>query len=417
MTTQTRTGLARFWERARSEPGLGKNIVVIIGLIVLGTVVGSYFLAHARFNPPWEDKKPVYATFEEAPAIAPGKGQEVRIAGVPVGDIRDASLNDDGDAVVKLMVDDDHVIYDNATVVLRPKSPLNPMYIELDPGGPPGTPLSAGEVLPAENTVRPIQIDQALSHLDDNAQAAITTLLSEADIALASAPAKLPAGLRNTDKVLADLQPVMQELTERRDKLARLVTAMSDISTAVGGDDERLVRLANSLQTTLGAVATRSDSLDRSLAQLPEFANELRQASVSVSALIEQLNPTLDNILDASDVLPDALSRFDDSVEELDSFLDEAKPVVDKAVPVVDDLQPAVADLSRIAGDLRPITARLDEVTKTLVPHLEDLAAFVYNTNSVTSLKDANRGIVRGQLSVSTESIPAGILQSILPGN
>ncbi len=53
----------------------------------------------------------------------------------------------------------------------------------------------------------------------------------------------------------------------------------------------------------------------------------------------------------------------------------------------------------RSTADLRPLT-------EMAVPHLDDLAAFVYNTNSVASLRDANRGILRGLFAISPESVP-----------
>lgn len=409
MSTRAQSPLHKFWQRTRSEPGLGRNLIVIAVLVMIGSLFAGYFLAHERFNPPWENKYSVYATFSAAPAISPGNGQEVRIAGVSVGDIRSAKVSKQGQAVLQLRIDSKYHVYDNAKVVLRPKSPLNDMYVELSPGAPPGKKLNDGAILPVGNSVAPVQIDEVLGHLDENAQAAITTLLSESDVALANAPAKLPEGLTVSTQVLSDLKPVMTQLEARRTKLARLMTALSDIATATGSNDARLTRLATSLQKTLGTVADRGDSLDASLAQLPEFSSALRRASTSVSSLVAQLDPTLKDIRSASDDLPDALSRFNDSVSELGSFLDDARPVVAEARPVVADLRPAVSDMNKIAGDLRPITGQLEPLTSGLLPYLDDLSAFVYNTNSVASLRDANRGILRGQFAISPESIPLGL--------
>jgi len=409
MTAGTATTLATFWQRARSEPGLGRNLLVIAALMVIGSLFAAYFLAHERFNPPWEDKYTVFATFKAAPGVSPGNGQEVRIAGVSVGDIRSAEVSTDGTAILKLRVDRAYPVYDNAKVVLRPKSPLNDMYVELNPGGPPGKRISDGGVLPLANSVTPVQVDEVLGHLDANAQAAITSLLAESDAALANAPSDLPDGLKASQAVLADLRPVMTLLDARRQKLATLVTALSEISSAIGSNDERITRLATSLQKTLGTVAERSGSLDASLAQLPAFTAELNRASQSVSSLVGQLDPTLKDIRSASDELPPALSRFNDSVNQLDSFVRAARPVLAHAKPVLADLRPAVSNLNRVAGDLRPITSDLSPLTAGLLPYLDDLSAFVYNTNSVASLRDANRGILRGQFAISPESVPLGV--------
>ncbi|MPY78510.1 MAG: MCE family protein [Actinophytocola sp.] len=401
-----RSGLGRFWERARTEPGLARNLVVIAVLIALGSAVGGYFLAHQRFNPPWENKYSVYATFEQAPAVSPGNGQEVRIAGVNVGDIRSTSVSDDGKAVLELRIERTHTVYKNATVVLRPKSPLNEMYVELNPGGPPAGKLAEGGTLPAANSRRPIQVDEVFAHLDKNTRNALTTLLSESDVALAHAKHGLPKGLGELNGVLGDLRPVVTQLNQRRDSLSELITSLSQISNAVGRDDQRLARLAGSLQQTLGTVAKRGQPLDESLAQLPDLSQRLRDATTEVSGLADQLDPTLDNVRNASDELPKSLTRFRESVGQLDGFLDDARPVLVKARPVVANLRPAVSDLNYALGDLSPITQRLDPVTSGLLPYLNDLGAYVYNSNSAFSLTDANRGILRGQVNITPQSVP-----------
>ncbi|MHA6793051.1 MlaD family protein [Pseudonocardia bannensis] len=398
--------IARAWARTRSEPGLSRNVAILAGLLVLGVVAGGIILGNQRFNPPWENKQIFYATFESTPGISPGNGQEVRIAGISVGDIRSASVSDDGKAVLELAVDAEHRVYDNARVVLRPKSPLNEMYVALSPGGPPGAPLSDGDVLPVTSSDRPVQIDEVLGHLDDNARLALTSLLSESDTALANAPTSLPDGLRGADAVLQDLQPVVAELDGRRDKLARLITALNQISTAVGGNDERISRLAASLQQTLTVVAGQSGSLDDALGQLPDLSAQLRASMEGVTELAGELDPALGSLRQASDTLPGALSRLDDSVGALDSTLDVAAPVIAAARPVVADLRPAADDLDASLADLVPISERLDPVTAGLVPYLNDLQAFVYNTNSTTSLRDANRGILRGLLQFAPSSVP-----------
>lgn len=408
---------SRYWTRVRTEPGLFRNLAAIAFLLIVGTIFAGYFLAHERFNPPWEDKYSVMATFDESPAISPGNGQEVRIYGVQVGDIRSASVNDRGQAVVEMRIDNRYPVYDNARAVLRPKSVLNEMYIELDPGNPSGNRLADGAVLPITSTSRPIQINEALTDLNDNARYALTSLLQESDVALAHAPAALPGGLRQTDTFLSDIQPVVVELQKRKDTLGRLVTAISRIASAAGADDERSTRLAKSLQRTLDTVATKSGNFDASIAQLPDLSEQLRGATEAVTKLAGQLDPTLDNVRKASDDLPGALSRFHDSMDQLDDTLDSAAPVTSKAVGVVGDLRPAVKDLSHGTGALQATTSRLDKLTAGALPYLPDLQAFVYQTNSITGLTDANRGILRGQLTVSPDTVPlaAPIRQPLLP--
>ena len=76
----------------------------------------------------------VEAEFETGQAVVPGQGQTVNIAGVKVGDIGKVEL-EDGVAVVELKIQDKYKpIYRDATMLLRPKTGLKDMFVELDPG-------------------------------------------------------------------------------------------------------------------------------------------------------------------------------------------------------------------------------------------------------------------------------------------
>ncbi|MET8249152.1 MlaD family protein [Streptomyces sp. NPDC005202] len=401
--------LVRAWERMKNEPGLSRNVAVTVALVVLAGVAGGIILTNQRFDWPWEDKFPFYATLQSSPGVSPGNGQEVRIAGVQVGEIRSTEVDDHGNAKLGLAIDPQYHVYDNAKVVLRPKSPLNEMYVELNPGGPPGKELKKDGVLPVGNSTRPIQVDEVLGHLDVNTREALTSLLSEADVALAKAPNQLPEGVSATDQVARNLRPVAEALQTRKDTLAKLVTSLQEIASSVGGDDKRLSELATALQRTLHTVGKRNDTLDATLATLPDVTRQLKQATDAVQGLSNQLDPTLDNLHRATGTLPDSLSRLTKTVDQVGNTVDSAAPVVAKARPVVADLRPFVGKLNGALPSLRSITKNLDPVTGNLVSHLNDLGAFVVQTRSVTSLTDSNAGVLRAQVGIAPSSIPTDL--------
>ncbi|WP_020662091.1 MlaD family protein [Amycolatopsis benzoatilytica] len=406
--TRERGRIKKTWERVRSEPKLGRNVLTLVALVALGLAVGGYIVSQQGAGTttwPWQDRFVMKAEFDNAPAVSPGNGQEVRIAGVKVGQIDSASVSDDGKALLTLSIDPRYKVYDNARTVLRPKSPLNEMYVEIDPGGPPGKEIPQDGTLPASHSQRPIQVDEVLGHLDDNTLNALTSLVKESDAALAHAPQSLANGLSATDQVATDLKPVVTALQTRKDTLAKLVTALAQISKSVGGNDARLSALAKSLRETLGAAGAQSGPLNASLAQLPDLTRQLDEATSSVVGLSDQLDPTLENLRKASGELPDSLSKLTKAVDQAGNTVDQATPVVAKAKPVVDDLRPLVGDLNGTLPDLHEITGRLNQVTAAVLPYLNDLSAFVYQTNSLTSLHDANGGILRGLLEFTPSSL------------
>lgn len=406
----TRPRWKRSLDHLKHTPGLARDTTVIAGLVVIGLASGGYILSQQRVAYPWDDSYTFAADFEEVPGISPGNGQEVRMAGVAVGDIVAADVTADGKARLTLKIaDKGDRVYDNARLVLRPKSPLNEMYVEIAPGGPPGLPLPKDGVIPASQTEDPEQVDEVLQNLDEESRTAVGSLLAEADAALASAAVALPPGLEAADGTLTSLRPVVEQLATRRENVRLLVTALSDIAKVAGTDDARLATLVSDARATLGVLDRSDAQLDAALGQLPGVTDELRRATTAVTALADELDPALKALSGASEELPTALADLRKTVGTLDRTLDVAGPLVREARPLVADLRPLVADLRPLLGDVRAVTTRLDVATAELVEYLPDLKDFVYNTSSVMSLEDANGGILRGLLEISQDSLPASL--------
>jgi phospholipid/cholesterol/gamma-HCH transport system substrate-binding protein len=410
MSAQNPGRIRRAIHFVRTEPGLLRNVIAVVVVVALGLGIGGTVLANQRFTPPWQGRTQVWATFAEAASVAPGLGQSVQINGVEVGQIADAKIDNKGHALVLMSINQDtydRPIYQNATVVMRPTTPLNTMYIEMDPGGPPAPEVPDYGVLPLGSSQSPIEIDQPLSHLDENTREATRALLSQADVALARAGQDLPGGVSAVDDFTKQVTPVVQELDTRRDKIKQLITAVGQLSQAVGGNDVRLTNLANSLQKTLQAVSDRSNQLRDSFNQLPGVTHSLQASTGAVQGLSDQLDPTLDDIKAASDTLPDSLGKLTDTVDTASTTVDKLAPVAQKLKPTAADLRPFVDDVNHTLPELKPVVRQLDPITGNLIPYLPDLTAFVYQVRSITDLGDQNgRNSARALVQASTCSVP-----------
>lgn len=400
----------RTWQRIRTVPGLGRNVAAVVGVIVLGVTAVAIIFSNVEYTPPWANRYTFSAEFAQVPAVSPSQHPKVRIAGVNVGKVTDSEPTANGHARLTLELQPGQKIYDNARLVLRAKNPINEMYVEVSPGGPPGRLLPRNGVIPVSQTSRPIQADEVLQHLDYRSRNAISSLLSTSDTALANAPQTVPVGLNKTDEALTSLRPVLEKLDARRGKVRDLVAALSQITTAVGGNNQRIAGLADSTQQALGTLSERDGDLRATLRELPGTTGKLNDAMGSVQGLTGELNPTLDNLHRASGQLPGALRRVGRTVDNLGRTVRAAKPVVAKAGPVVSDLRPLVGDLNDSMSSLEPLSRTLQPVTAQLVPYLTDLQAFIFNTSSVFRPADANGGFVRGHVALP---LPDG---GVLPG-
>jgi phospholipid/cholesterol/gamma-HCH transport system substrate-binding protein len=394
------TSIRQLLDRIRNIPGLGRDVLALVLVVAAGLACGVYIFSQYGWSPPLQQRVQFKAEFEMASGVRPESREEVRIAGVPIGKIESAEPLPDGHALLGMSLDPGNTVYKNAHVVLRSKSPLNIPYVELDPGGPPAQPLPPNGSIPASQTERGIEPYELFDKLDERTRTALTSLLDDTDVALAQAPQKLPAGLQATDRTIKTFQPVMAQLQTRRDTIAQVITALSQISTAAGHDDTRVATLTTSLEQTLGVLGKRDNQLDSTLGQLPGLARNIDSAMLNTRGLTGQLNPTLDALKGASGQLPSTLQRLTQTVDTAGKVVHTARPVVREARPVATDLRPLTGDLNASFGDLAPVTGYLPKATSKIVPWLDDLAAFVYQTSSSFSLGDANGGFGRANLTL-----------------
>lgn len=398
MSSGKKFDLALQWERIRTVPGLGRDVAAMTFLVVVGLAAAIVIQTQLTPIAPWADHTVIKAEFSSVPGVNPDASTSVTIAGVKVGQITGSELTDHGTAVLSLDITGKPQVYDNARLILRPKNPLNEMNVEINPGGPPGRLLNTGEVIPASQTIRPVQADEVLQNLDGKAQQGLHDMLAESDVALARAPMELPGGLDAVSNTTVHLKPVVDALQTRRDKISQLVSALSEISGAVGEDNNRTTQLADSTQQTLDALSANDGALRSSLQQMPGLSDDLRSALSGTQRLTKQLNPTLDDLKAASDDLPKALHRFQDTTDDVGDVVDSLGPALDKGKPVVHDLRPFSSDANHALDDLRPITKRLDRDTGLLTSYLLEFRAFFYNTKSVFGAGDSQGSIIRGHV-------------------
>ena len=154
------------WRRIAFRNGV--SMVAIVGLFLLALYTVVYILDHQRLRLPLLDEPgwTLKAEFTTAQAVIPGQGQTVRVSGVRIGDISGVRL-EDGRAVVTMDVDQKYrkLVHRDATALLRPKTGLKDMFIELNPGRE-GPPVKSGYTIPLHNTLPDVNSDELFAMLD-----------------------------------------------------------------------------------------------------------------------------------------------------------------------------------------------------------------------------------------------------------
>lgn len=341
------------------------HFVTIIALVALAAGVGGYILSQQRLRFPLLDEEPfrVQVELADAQAVIPGQGQTVRVAGVRIGDIGHVEL-EDGRAVVTLDIDRrfERYIRRDATALLRAKTGLKDMFIEIDPGQ--GPPLEENELIPISATAPDVDVDEALAAVDADTRDYLKLLVSGGGKGLAGRGDDLAATLRRLGPLHRDLARVTRAGARKRRNLRRLVNRYGLLARELGRSDREIVRLVRSSRDVFDAVAAEDASLEHAVAQLPGTLQETEGALARVDTLGRRLPPAIAALRPAVRALDPAARALVPLAREGAPILrGQLRPFARAAGPAVEDLGTGARRLAAAGPDL---TTALGKVNRLL---------------------------------------------------
>jgi phospholipid/cholesterol/gamma-HCH transport system substrate-binding protein len=400
-----------------------RHIAALAGMIVLSLAVAAYVTTKQRLRFPWQQEIHLYAEFDNAQAVTAGQGQTVDVAGVKVGEIGSVEV-ERGRALVRLdITEEDEVgpIYANAKLFLRPKTGLNDMAVQMDPGKPdPALPgrgrLEHGDRIPIENTQANVNPDAVLAALDTDTRRYLQVLLNAGAGGLRGRSGDLRAILEASQPTLEHAERVSRAVADRRVKVRRLIHNLRLLAGAAADRDDDLRSLTSAASAVLTTLGERDAELQQSIERLPGALGATRDALAQARGFAGDARPALTALL--------PLAR------ELAPDLRAARPLLRDALPVVrDDLRPLVREATPLLAKLRPSVERLEDVTApdlvevghtlnrtvNVLAHnpegaeegfLFHLGWYVHNASSIVSLGDAHGIVWRGLVMGSCSSFP-----------
>ena len=415
-----------------------RDFIAILFLVVVAAGVAGYILSNQRFYlPAWvpgigTDFYTVKAEFETGQAVVPGQGQTVNIAGVKVGDIGQVEL-EEGVAVVELKIQDKYKpIYRDARMLLRPKTGLKDMFVELDPGTQAAGELPENGRIELAQTRPDVNPDEILAQLDKDTRSYLILLANAGGEAFTDDPTKpydqsYAADLRETFKRFEPTNVYVKRFTgllsERRRNAERAVHNFSALVQELSKKDTQLAELVESSNANFQAFAEQEANLRRALQLFPSTLETTRETLGKAKLLADELGPSFQ-----------ALRPF---ARALGPALQDTRPALRATTPIIrDEIRPftriarePVKDLRRAAETLAPTTAGLNDSFSILRNLFDTLAydppgdeeGFLFwvawanhNAPFVFNTQDAHGAIRRGNFLVDCASLAA--VESLVQG-
>ncbi len=338
-------------------------VLAAIGLLALFVILSQQSTALPAWFPfLGQDRFELKTEFQTSQAVTPGQGQTVNLSGVEIGDVTKVEL-EDGVAVVTMQVDPEFapLIHPDASALLRPRTGLQDMTIELDAGTDTGE-IPEGFTIPLANSAPNINPDQILASLDGDTRAYLRLLLAGGAEALGTEQKSqnFAQVLRRLDPTVRDIAKINGAIAKRRDNLRRVVTNFKLIAEELGKSDTNLTGFVDSQNAVFGAFAQSEAKLRETLRELPDTLQSTRGALNASATLSGQLKPALTELLPQAKALGPALRA--------------TRPFFRKTEPSIrTQIRPFTRQVSTVVGDIRRAAGPLEEASRTLSGSVTEL--------------------------------------------
>lgn len=257
------------------------------------------------------------AAFDDVSGLQ--EGDQVRAAGVRVGQVTDVDVRPDSTVVISFEVDDSLVLDDGTTATIEYRNLIGDRIVQMASGGEgTGTKLAAGGMIPIANTASALDLDTLLNGFKP-----------------------LFAGL-NPSQINELSQQLLQVLQGQESAVQTLTTRVGSFTTAIAQREQLITQVIGNLNEVLETVDGRRDEVGQ--------------------------------LIDALDVV---LTRFDEqdteiliAAENVDQFAREASELVGRARG---DLTPDLRALTKAARGLNLEKEELVAVLRQLPRHYHKL--------------------------------------------
>jgi phospholipid/cholesterol/gamma-HCH transport system substrate-binding protein len=382
-----------------------REMLAAIALLAVGTATALVILGHQNFHWPWESFYEVKAEFSSAQAVTPGQGQQVTVSGVKVGDVAGVDL-EDGHAVVTLDIDSKYApIYNDAHMLLRPRTGLKDMEVVLDPGTKASGEVPSGGTLPEANTQPDVNPDEVLGALDSDTRRYLASAVQALGTGIGPNGGALRKLLVASEPTADDARRLTATLASRRDQISHLVHNLNLIGTEAGSREADIRRTIRYSSDALGALAEHDDAIRASLTRLPGTLDAASSALRDARPLATELRPAARQLTPAVRRVRAALPSLRPLVREAKPIVrDKVRPFVRSGVPALRELAPATDALRKTATDLPAIVRSINYIVNEALynPSSSDqsylywISWFFHDGASMLSTQDAHGAQWRG---------------------
>lgn len=332
------------------------------------------------------------------------RGNEVRVAGRPIGKVRDISLTSDNRAVITVTVDEPYAPLTRGTTATIRAGSLSGQanrYIALSLGPNNAPRYPDGYRFDTDKTTTIVDLDQLFATLDPKTRKGLQEIIRGSSTQYGDKGMKANAALKQFNPLITAFTDLAADLNRDQGLLADTLVSSAKVTTLLAEKRDALAGIVDGGATAMNAIAAENASLDQFLAELP---GTLRQGNTTLAETRAALDD-LDKLTKATKPVAPKLAPFfrklrllaqesQPTLRDLRLILD--RPGADNDLTELMLAQPRITAISIPA--LRSTTTTLRKSTPVLTfarPYAPDLIGWFRDFGQSTANYDANGHFAR----------------------
>ena len=278
-------------------------------IFILVTTLATGLLVVTIGNISFGDTKEYKAVFSDATGVV--NGDDIRVAGVKVGNVEDVEIVDRTNALVTFKVDSDHPLTDSTRATIRYRNLVGQLYIDLTPGAGPNTPMQENETIPLVRTRPALDLTVLFNGFKPLFEA-----LSPADV----------------NKLAYEIITVFQG---EGGTLESLLAHTASVTTTLASRDKVIGELIDNLNQVLVTLGKRDDELSSLLVKLRQFVGGLSKDREAILGSLDSVSALAVETSDLVTGIRPGLTRDVKELRKVAGNLDAGKGEIDRALQVL----------------------------------------------------------------------------------
>jgi phospholipid/cholesterol/gamma-HCH transport system substrate-binding protein len=333
----------------RQVRGRRKDTIAIVVLAIAGVVMMlGIFTQQKASLPAWlplvgEEFEHISAEFSTAQAVTAGQGQAVDIAGIQIGKVSSVDL-ENGHAVVGMDIEPKYMelIHPDASFLLRPKTNLNDMIVEIEPGTEQGQ-VEDGAHFTLAQTEPNTNLDGFLATLDADTRQYVQLLVAGGAQGIGGRGKQASNALRRFQPFVHYVAKLNKAVGARHVALSHVIHNFNLVTTELARRDAAVKRFVTSSKDALGNFANQQESVQAAFEEFPSALQAARSGLASSNRFSQAAYPAFIKLIPQAQALTPAFQ----ATERL--FTETTPPIRDQIRPFVREIRPVLEHTAETA--------------------------------------------------------------------